>query len=77
MKLESETDLSDQVSERKEAEQWNLKPCPCCKARPRVSFHDETVTIICSQWGCRHVEAKDFSDASDIWNQPRFSQGRS
>lgn len=58
----------------KSQEEWDLNPCPCCKARPRVSFHGNIVTIICSQWGCRHIEAKSFDDAMFMWNQKRFNQ---
>lgn len=53
-----------------------LNPCPCCNARPLVTHINGVWDIICRNWGCRHVESDDRDRAIDIWNEPRFSQGK-
>lgn len=64
-------DLRDEVAARKEAELWNLKPCPCCHAKATVLDMKE-ITIACSRYGCRQVKALTMIDAAYLWNQPDF-----
>jgi hypothetical protein len=67
-------DLVDEVSQRQESAGWTLlRNCPCCGANPRILFFDNTVTVVCSDMGCRHIEASNIDDATKLWNEPRFT----
>ena len=67
------TDLKDEVHERSEAAQWELKPCPCCGATPTVHDHNTYVQIGCSCKLCRLVSSSSMQDAAKVWNEFRFT----
>jgi hypothetical protein len=66
-------DLIEELADRAESTQWDLRDCPCCGARPRLLVYEGDVTIICSQWGCRHVKGANLEGAAYVWNSPRFT----
>lgn len=67
------SDLRDEVQDRKESSEWDLRACPCCGARARVLQRENSVVIMCSRWLCREVEAITLPDAAYVWNLPRFT----
>jgi len=66
-------ELAEELQARREANIWDLRPCPCCGAKAHIHTRKHSVQILCSQMGCRDVEGPTLADAAFLWNLPRFS----
>ncbi len=65
-------ELKEEVASRHETGAWDLRVCPCCKAKARIEEHGDFMRIMCSQWLCRVVEGKTMENAVAMWNEKSF-----